>query len=46
MPQEDKIKRANRVIDNSSEKSETIKQVDRHWYEMLAEHPGIKDANN
>ena len=44
MPQEDKIKRATRVIDNSGEKSETVKQVDRLWNEMLAEHARIKGS--
>lgn len=44
MPQEDKIKRAIRVIDNSGEKSATIKQVDRCWNEMLAAHAGIKGS--
>jgi dephospho-CoA kinase len=44
MPQEDKIKCATRVIDNSGEKSETIKQVDRSWNEMLAEHAGINGS--
>jgi dephospho-CoA kinase len=41
MPQKEKIKRATRVIDNSGEKKETIKQVDRHWDDMLEEHAGI-----
>lgn len=36
LPQEEKIKLATRVIDNSGEKNETIKQVDRHWDDMLA----------
>jgi dephospho-CoA kinase len=44
MPQEDKIKRATRVLDNSGEKSETIKQVDRFWNEMLAEQAGINSS--
>jgi dephospho-CoA kinase len=41
MPQKEKIKRATRVIDNSGEKKETIKQVDRHWDDMLEERAGI-----
>jgi dephospho-CoA kinase len=44
MPQEDKIKRATRVIDNSGGKSETVKQVDRCWNEMLVEHAGIEGS--
>ena len=44
MPQEDKIKRAIRVIDNSGEKSATIKQVDRCWNEMLAAHAVLKGS--
>ncbi|MFX4261346.1 dephospho-CoA kinase [Pelotomaculum propionicicum] len=38
LPQEDKIKHAARVIDNSGSKDETIKQVDRHWEQMMKEH--------
>lgn len=38
MPQEDKIRLATRVIDNTGERSETIKQVDRYWNDMLKEH--------
>jgi dephospho-CoA kinase len=44
MPQEDKINRATRVIDNSGEKSVTVKQVDRCWNEMLAEYAEIKGS--
>ena len=44
MPQEDKVKRATRVIDNSGKKSEIVIQVDRHWTEMLAEYAGRKDS--
>jgi dephospho-CoA kinase len=40
LPQEEKIKLASRVIDNSGGKNETIKQVDRHWDNMLIEHAG------
>lgn len=40
MPQEDKIRLATRVIDNTGERSETIKQVDRYWNDMLQEHSG------
>lgn len=38
MPQEDKIRLATRVIDNTGEISETIMQVDRYWNDMLKEH--------
>lgn len=38
LPQEDKIRLATRVIDNTGEKGETIKQVDRYWNDMLKEH--------
>ena len=37
LPQEEKIKLASRVIDNSGGKNETIKQVDHHWNNMLKE---------
>lgn len=40
MPQEDKIRLATRVIDNTGEKGETIKQVDRYWNDMLKAHSG------
>lgn len=38
LPQEDKVKFAARVIDNRGEKYETIKQIDRHWNDMVNEH--------
>lgn len=38
IPQEDKIRLATRVIDNTGEISETIMQVDRYWNDMLKEH--------
>jgi dephospho-CoA kinase len=44
LPQEEKIKLATRVIDNSGGENETIKQVDRHWYNMLKEHTGGKSS--
>jgi dephospho-CoA kinase len=40
LPQEEKIKLASRVIDNSGGKNETIKQVDQHWDNMLKERAG------
>ncbi len=38
MPQEEKLKYARRVIDNSGELRETEKQVDRHWLDFIKEH--------
>ncbi len=38
IPQEEKLKYARRVIDNSGTPRQTIKQVDKHWSEMLKEH--------
>lgn len=38
LPQDEKLKFAIRVIDNSGNKNETIKQVDRHWENMIREH--------
>lgn len=38
LPQDEKLKFATRVIDNSGDKNETIKQVDRHWEDMMKEH--------
>lgn len=38
MPQEEKLKYARRVIDNSGALRQTIKQVDKRWAEMLKEH--------
>lgn len=38
LPQEDKIKLATRVIDNSGGENETIKQIDNHWDDMMKEH--------
>lgn len=35
LPQDEKLKFATRVIDNSGDKNETIKQVDRHWKDMM-----------
>lgn len=38
MPQEEKIKHAHRVIDNSGSNEETIRQIDLHWSALLKEH--------
>lgn len=38
LPQEEKLKYARRVIDNSGDPLETQKQVDRHWADFLKEH--------
>lgn len=38
LPQEEKLKYARRVIDNSGDPEETKKQVDRHWASFLKEH--------
>lgn len=38
LPQEEKLKYARRVIDNSGDPVETKKQVDRHWTDFLKEH--------
>jgi dephospho-CoA kinase len=38
MSQEDKVRLAARVIDNSGSKEETIAQVNRHWEQMIKEH--------
>jgi len=38
MPQEEKLKYARRVIDNSGSPEETRKQVIRHWRELQKEH--------
>lgn len=38
LPQAEKLKYARRVIDNSGDPAETIKQVDRHWSDFLKEH--------
>jgi len=38
LPQEEKLKYARRIIDNSGDPVETQKQVDRHWSDLLKEH--------
>jgi len=38
LTQAEKLKHACRVIDNSGDSAETIKQVDRHWADFLQEH--------
>jgi len=38
LPQEEKLKYARRIIDNSGEPDETIKQTNRHWADLLKEH--------
>lgn len=38
LPQEEKLKYARRVIDNSGDPFETKKQVDHHWADFLKEH--------
>lgn len=38
MPQAEKLKYARRVIDNSDNPAETIRQVDSHWVDLLKEH--------
>lgn len=38
MPQEEKLKYARRVIDNSGDLHQTEKQVDRHWADFIKEH--------
>lgn len=38
LPQEEKLKYAHRIIDNSGVPSETIKQVDRHWADLMKKH--------
>ncbi len=39
MPQEEKLKYARRVIDNSGKPEDTIKQVDQHWHDLKTQHP-------
>lgn len=38
LPQKEKLKYARRIIDNSGKPDTTIKQVDRHWADLLKEH--------
>ncbi|BAF60160.1 MAG: dephospho-CoA kinase [Pelotomaculum sp.] len=38
LPQEEKLKYASRVIDNSGDPAETARQVDRHWADFLHKH--------
>ncbi len=38
LPQEEKLRYARRVVDNSGNLSETKKQVDCHWVDFLKEH--------
>ncbi|MDD4767532.1 MAG: dephospho-CoA kinase [Desulfotomaculaceae bacterium] len=38
LPQDEKLKFATRVIENSGDKNETIRQVNRHWENMMKEH--------
>lgn len=38
LPQEEKLKYARRIIDNSGEPDATIKQTDRHWADLMKEH--------
>jgi dephospho-CoA kinase len=42
LPQEEKLKYADRVIDNSGEPAETMRQVDRHWANLLKDHFPVK----
>lgn len=44
LPQEEKLKLARRVIDNSGDPEQAIKQVDRHWADFLKEHLSKKDS--
>ena len=38
LPQEEKLKYARRIIDNSGEPDATIKQIDQHWADLMKEH--------
>ncbi len=38
LPQDEILKFATRVIDNSGDKNETIRQVDRHWEDLIKTH--------
>ena len=44
LPQEEKLKYADRIIDNSGEPAETIKQVDQHWAKLLTKHFRAKEG--
>lgn len=44
LPQEEKLKYADRVIDNSGEPAETMKQVDQHWANLLKKHFRAKEG--
>ncbi len=38
LPQEEKLKYAHRIIDNSGEPDATIKQIDQHWADLTKKH--------
>ncbi|MFA4885864.1 MAG: dephospho-CoA kinase [Desulfotomaculaceae bacterium] len=38
LPQEEKLKYAHRIIDNSGEPGATIKQIDQNWADLMKEH--------
>jgi dephospho-CoA kinase len=44
LPQEEKLKYAHRVIDNSGEQAETIRQVDMHMSNLLKGHFRVKQG--
>ncbi|NLJ77446.1 MAG: dephospho-CoA kinase [Peptococcaceae bacterium] len=44
LPQEEKLRHATRIIDNSGDKDRTIRQVDCHWDNMLKKHFWTRDG--
>jgi dephospho-CoA kinase len=38
LPQEEKLKYAHRIIDNSGEPDATIKQINQHWADLMKKH--------